>query len=155
MSSHKTYTSGMRRLGVALLLAAALPGAASADLVDWAKASVSPARMSAASSLTLQLHYDMTCGRPSGDVTVRFPARMRLLKTFGVHMGSVAVPVMVNGGTATFTVPRRAGMTCMSIGPATATFVFDGIRNPATAGSYVLHAVTANHAFTTRVVVRA
>ena len=138
------------------LLAAVLPGAASADLGDWARASAAPARPSAASSLTLQLHYDMTCGQPSGAVTVRFPPRMELLKTFGVRIGRLAVPdVLVNGGTVTFSIPQRGGMTCMSIGPATATFVFTGVRNPSRPGSYMLHAAAGNHDFATPVVVRA
>lgn len=150
------YTSVVRRLGVALLLAAALPGAASADLGTWAKASIAPARTSAASALTLQLHYDMTCGQPSGAVTVRFPSRMQLTKSFGVRIGRVTVPtVLVKGTTATFSIPTRSGVTCMSIGPATATFVFTGIRNPSRAGRYTLHAVAGNHDFSTSVVVRA
>lgn len=112
--------------------------------------------MSASSTLTLQLHYPMTCGQPSGGVTVRFPARMQLLKTFAVRIGRLAVPdVIVNGSTATFTIPRRSGVTCMSIAPATATFVFTGIRNPSKAGAYTLHAVAGNHAFSAQLLVRA
>jgi hypothetical protein len=146
----------VRRLGIALLLAAALPGAASADLGNWAKASVAPARLSAASSMTLQLHYPMTCGQPAGGVTVRFPARMQLLKSFGVRVGRIAVPsVTVTGNTATFSIPRHSGVTCMSIAPATATFLFTGVRNPSRAGSYLVHAVAGNHDFSAQVVVRA
>lgn len=145
----------MRRFGIALLLAAALPGAAAADAGEWAKASVAPARMSAASTLTLQLHYDMTCGEPAGAVSVRFPARMQLTKPFAVRLGRLSLPsVLVNGSTATFSIPRH-GVTCMSIGPATATFVFTGIRNPSRAGAYRLRAVAGNHAFSAQVVVRA
>ena len=146
----------MRRLGVAILLAAALPGAASADLGgNWAKASVAPARISAASTLTFQLHYMMTCGQPAGAITVRFPARMQLQKTFGVRFGRLTISnVVVNGSTATFSIPRR-GVTCMSIAPGTATFVFSGIRNPARAGSYTLRAVAQNHDFSTQLLVRA
>lgn len=145
----------MRRLGLVLLLAAALPGAASADYGDWAKASVAPAHLSASSVLTLQLHYEMTCGQPAGAIVVRFPTRMQLTKTFGVRLGRLAIPdVLVSGRTVTFSVPRR-GMTCMSIAPATATFVFTGIRNPSKAGSYMLHAVAQNRSFSTPVVVRA
>ena len=144
----------MRRLALVLLLAAVVPGAASADQGDWAKASAAPARVSAARSLTLQLHYEMTCGQPSGAVTVRFPVRMQLLKTFGVRIGRLAVPnVLVNGRTVTFSIPRR-GVTCMSIGPATATFVFTGVRNPSRPGSYMLHAAAENHDFATPVIVR-
>jgi hypothetical protein len=43
----------------------------------------------------------------------------------------------------------------MSIAPATATFVFSGLRNPSKAGSYILHAVAGNHDFATQLVVRA
>jgi len=145
----------VRRLGIVLLLAAAFPAAASADVGNWAKASVAPARMSASSALTLQLHYEMTCGQPTGAITVRFPARMQLTKSFGVRFGRLALPsLLVNGSTATFTIPRR-GVTCMSIGPATVTFVFTGIRNPPRAGTYTLHAVAQSHSFVTPVVVRA
>jgi hypothetical protein len=151
----RAYTSIVRRLGIALLLAAALPAAASANLGDWAKASVAPTRMSASSTLTLQLHYDMTCGQPAGAVTVRFPARMQLTKTFGVQLGRAVIRnVVVNGSTATFSIPRR-GVTCMSIAPATATFVFTGVRNPSSAGSYTLRAVAGRHDFSTQLVVRA
>lgn len=111
--------------------------------------------MAAPSTLTLQLHYLMTCGQPSGAVTVRFPTRMQLLKTFGVRLGRSSIPdVIVSGSTATFSIPSR-GVTCMSIGPATATFVFTGIRNPAKAGTYVLHAVAQDHDFSPQLVVRA
>jgi len=145
----------VRRLGIALLLAAALPSAASADLGTWAKASVAPTRMSAASALTLQLHYPMTCGQPAGAVTVRFPAGMQLSKSFGVRVGRLTVSnVVLNGNTVKFSIQRH-GVTCMSIMPATATFVFTGIRNPSKAGSYTLHATTGRHDFTAQLVVRA
>lgn len=146
----------MRRAAIVFLLAAALlPAAASAQSGDWAKASVAPARMSASSALTLKLHYEMTCGQPSGAVTVRFPARMQLTSTFAVKLGQVALSnIVVNGSTATFSIPHR-GLTCMSIAPGTATFVFTGIRNPSKAGSYMLHAEAQNHDFATPVVVRA
>jgi hypothetical protein len=149
------YTWIVRRAATAFLLAAALPSAASADIGDWAKASVAPTRMSASSALTLQLHYEMTCGQPAGAITVRFPARMQLTQAFGVRLGRLTIPnVLVNGNTVTFSIPRR-GMTCMSIAPATATFIFTGLRNPSKAGTYMVHAVAQNRDFAARVVVRA
>jgi hypothetical protein len=145
----------MRRLGLALILAAALPGAAAARADQWAHASVAPAHPGAATVLALQLHYEMTCGQPQGSVTVRFPARMHLLGSFGVRLGAKTIPnAVVQGTSVTFEIPRRPGLTCMSIAPATALFTFTGLRNPLRAGSYLLRAQAANLAFVARVLVK-
>jgi hypothetical protein len=145
----------MRRLGLALIVAAALPAAASAGGDQWAHASVGPAHAGARTALALQLHYDMTCGQPQGSITVRFPARMQLLGNFGVRLGGTAIPnAIVQGTSVTFEIPQPAGVTCMSIGPATAFFTFTGLRNPSRPGSYVVRAQAANLAFATRVLVK-
>jgi hypothetical protein len=145
----------MRRLGLALILVAALPGAAGAGSDQWAQASVAPAHPGAKTVLALRLHYEMTCGQPRGSVTVRFPARMQLLGSFGVRLGPKTIPnAIVQGTSVTFEIPQRPGMTCMSIAPATALFTFTGLRNPSQAGSYLLRAQAANLAFAARVLVK-
>jgi len=145
----------MRRLGLALIVAAALPGTAASGVEEWAKASVTPARAGAETVLALNLHYEMTCGQPRGAVTVRFPVRMQLLGSFGVRLGAKAIPnAIVQGSSVTFEIPRSPGATCMSIAPATATFTFTGLRNPSPPGSYLLRAQAANLAFTARVLVK-
>jgi hypothetical protein len=145
----------MRRLGLALIVAAAFPGSSAAGVDQWAQASIAPAHAGAKTVLALQLHYEMTCGQPQGSVRVRFPARMQLLGSFGVRLGAKAIPnAVVQGTSVTFEIPRRSGVTCMSIAPATALFTFTGLRNPSRAGSYLLRAQAANLAFATRVLVR-
>ena len=153
--SSSTYTHGMRRLGLALIAAAAFPGSSAAGFDQWAHASVAPAHAGAKTVLALQLHYEMTCGQPEGSVTVRFPAGMQLLGGFGVRLGAKAIPnAVVQGTSVTFEIPRP-GVTCMSIAPATALFTFTGLRNPSRAGSYLLRAQAGNLAFATRVLVAA
>jgi hypothetical protein len=144
----------MRRLGLVLLIAAALPASAAAAGDEWARATIAPSRPAAQTVLTLQLHYEMTCGQPAGAITVRFPARMQLLKSFSVHLGAKTLPAVVTKSTVVFQIPRP-GVTCMSIAPATATFTFSGLRNPASAGAYVIRAQAQNRGFATRVLVRA
>jgi hypothetical protein len=123
--------------------------------VDWATAVVSPGLVSHRATLTLKLHFEMTCGRPgAGPVTVQLPAKMQATPTLAVRIGTVPTTEKVSGNQVTVQLPRPHGVTCMSITPGTLTLNLAGVRNPASAGTYFVRAHLRDMAFTAQLAVR-
>jgi hypothetical protein len=157
----RVYTESVKRAaGAAVIAAAALlvpASVGSAGSVDWATAVVSPGLVSHRATLTLKLHYEMTCGQPgAGPLVVQLPARMSVLHTLAVRIGAKrTTKVTVSGTNVTVQLTRPPGMTCMSIAPGTVTIELAGVRNPASAGTYFVRAHVRNHNFTAQLAVRA
>jgi hypothetical protein len=139
-----------------VLRAVAAAVIATAGATDWATAVVSPGLVNHRATLTLKLHYEMTCGRPgAGPVTVQLPAKMQVLPTLAVRIGNAPAKATVSGNQVTVQLPRPHGVTCMSIGPGTLTLNLAGVRNPASAGTYFVRAHLRDMAFTAQLAVRA
>jgi hypothetical protein len=144
-----------RAPAAAALAAAALATPALAANVDWATATVSPSGAGHRATLTLKLHYEMTCGQPgAGPVFVHLPAKMGVPQTLVVRVGAKPAPATVSGHDVTVRLPKPPAITCMSIGMGTLTLYLVGIRNPATAGTYFVRARVNEHAFTAQLAVR-
>jgi hypothetical protein len=143
-----------RAPAAAALAAAALATPALAANVDWATATVSPSGAGHRATLTLKLHYEMTCGRPGpGPVYVHLPAKMGVPQRLVGGNGTKQAPATVSGHVVTVQLPKPPAVTCMSIAPATLTLTLTGVRNPATAGTYVVRARLHEHAFTAKLVI--
>ena len=122
-----------RATAAAALAAAALAVPASAGYVDGANATVSPGLIGHRATLTLQLHYEMTCRQPgAGPVLVHLPAKMGMPRTLAVRIGAKPAPATVSGHDVTVQLPKPPAITCMSIGMGTLTLYLAGVRNPAT-----------------------
>ena len=136
-------------------LALALPTSAAAmDGSNWATAVVSPGLVAQRATLTLKLHFQMTCGRPgAGPVTIRLPGTMQAPRSLAVRIGTTPAPATVSGNQVTVQLPTPRGVTCMSIGPGTLTLYLAGVRNPANAGTYFVHARLRAMAFTAQLAV--
>jgi hypothetical protein len=146
----------MRGLLAAALLAVPATAAAAGGGANWATAVVSPGIVSQRATLTLKLHLVMTCGKAgAGEVRVQLPAKMQPLPTLAVRIGGTPAPATVSGDEVTIQLPRQHGYTCFVIGPGTLTLNLAGVRNPASAGTYVVHARLRNMAFTAQLAVRA
>jgi hypothetical protein len=150
----------MRRAAALVIATSGLLLPASAGIagggVEWATAVVSPGLVSHRATLTLKLHFEMTCGRPgAGPVTVQLPAKMQAMPTLAVRIGTAPTTAKVSGDQVTVQLPRPHGITCMSIGPGTLTLNLAGVRNPASAGTYFVRAHLRNMAFTAQLAVRA
>jgi hypothetical protein len=144
-----------RAIAAAALAAAALAAPASATSGDSATATVSPDRAGHRATLTLKLRYEMTCGRPGpGPVIVHLPAKMGVPQRLVGGNGTKQALATVSGHDVTVQLPKPSAVTCMSIGPGTLTLTFVGVRNPATAGTYLVRARIHEHAFTAQLVVR-
>ena len=144
-----------RATAAAVLAAAALAAPASAGGVDRANATVSPGLTAHRATLTLKLHYEMTCGHPgAGPVVVHLPAKMGVPRTLAVRVGAKPAPATVSGHDVTVRLPKPPDITCMSIGMGTLTLYLAGVRNPATAGTYFVRARVRDHAFTAQLAVR-
>jgi hypothetical protein len=144
-----------RATAAAALATAALAAPASATSVDWATATVSPDRAGQRATLTLKLHYEMTCRQPGpGPVFVHLPAKMGVPRTFVGIAGAKQAAATVSGHDVTVQLPKPPAVTCMVIGPGTLTITLVGLRNPATAGTYVVRARVREQAFTARLAVR-
>ena len=129
--------------------------AGNAGGIDTATAVVSPGRTAHRATLTLKLHYEMTCGQPgAGPVFVHLPAKMAVPQTLVVHDGPRPVSATVSGHDVTVKLPKPPGVTCMMIGPGTLTLYLAGVRNPVTAGTYFVRARIREHAFTAQLAVR-
>ena len=130
----------MRLAATAILAALAVAAPAAAVQGDWATASAS------GSTVSLRLHYLMTCGQPGpGPLVVRLPA------AFGITNLRVTVrgaerPALHSGSALTITLPKPPEVTCMSIGEGTLPVTIANVH--AAAGSYVVTARVRNHAFT-------
>jgi hypothetical protein len=140
----------------AALAAIALAAPASAGDVDRADATVTPGLTAHRATLTLKLHYEMTCRQPgAGPVFVHLPAKMGVPRTLAVRVGAKTAPATVSGHEVTVQLPKPPAITCMSIGMGTLTLYLVGVRNPATAGTYFVRARVNGHAFTAQLAVRA
>jgi hypothetical protein len=137
-------------------LALAVPAtAAAATGTNWATAVVSPGAVSQRATLTLKLHFQMTCGRPgAGPVTIRLPGTMQAPRSLAVRIGTTPASATVSGNQVIVQLPTPHGVTCMSIGPGTLTLYLGGVRNPASAGTYFVHARLRTMAFTAQLAVR-
>jgi hypothetical protein len=145
----------MRATATVAIAAAALAAAASAAGVDRANATVSPGLTAHRATLTLKLHYEMTCGHPgAGPVFVRLPNKMGVPRTLTVRVGAKPAPATVSGHDVTVQLPKPPEITCMSIGMGTLTLYLAGVRNPASAGTYFVRARVQNHAFTAQLAIR-
>jgi hypothetical protein len=141
----------------ALVLALPVTAAAAAGgTTNWATAVVSPGLVSQRATLTVKLHFVMTCGKPgTGPVRVQLPAKMQPMPTLAVRIGATPAPATVAGNEVTIQLPRPHGYTCFVMGPGTLTLNLAGVRNPANAGTYFVHAHLRNMAFTAQLAVRA
>ena len=148
----------MRLPGAAAVAAAALllsAAAGNAAGIDRATAVVSPGLVRHRATLTLKLHYEMTCRQPgAGPVFVHLPAKMGVPRTLKVRVGAKPAPAAVSSHDVTVQLPKPPAVTCMSIGMGTLTLYLVGVRNPATAGTYFVRARVSGHAFTAQLAVR-
>jgi hypothetical protein len=149
----------MRGAGATVVAAAALllsAPAGSARGTDWATAVVSPRLVSHRATLTLKLHYEMTCGQPgAGPAVVQLPTRMKVLPTLAVSVNGKRMPTTTAPTNAVkVELPRPPAITCMSIGMGTLTLELAGVRNPASAGTYFVHARVRDRSFVAQLAVR-
>lgn len=129
----------MLALAAAAMLALGVPG-------DRAAASY------AGSTLTLALHYEMTCGQPGpGPLVVRLPARFRLADSRAIVDGKQRSRA-VNDSTVTIDLPRPPRVTCMSITEGKLGVRITGVRAPR--GLWTIRATLPRHAFVARLPVR-
>jgi hypothetical protein len=144
-----------RAIAAAALAAAALAVPASAANVDRANASVSPGLTGHRATLTLTLHYEMTCRQPGvGPVFVHLPAKMGVPQKLTVRIGAKPAPATVSGHDVAVQLPKPPAIACMSIGMGTLTLYLARVRNPATAGTYFVRARVNGHTFTAQLAVR-
>jgi hypothetical protein len=133
----------MRAAATALAgLALALAPAAAAGMSDWATASQT------GTTLSLRLHYPMTCGQPGrGPLVVTLPTAFRVT---GLHVTVQGAQQTAALGVSTLTidVPKPPQVTCMSITEGTLPVTIAHVH--ADAGSYTVHAKIRNHVFTAR-----
>ena len=98
-------------------------------------------------TLTLTLHYWMTCGRPGpGPVTVNLPSGVRVTSLRASVNGKPAA-VSHSGGRVAVTLAKPAGVTCMSIALGTLRVALAGLH--ANGGTYALTAQVNRHSFRT------
>ncbi len=125
----------MLALAATAILALGVPG-------DHAAATYS------GSTLALALRYEMICGQPGpGPLVVRLPARFRLVAPRALVNG-IDRARAVNDSTVTIDLPRRPGVTCMSIAEGTATVRLTGVHAPR--GRWTIRATLHRHAFAAR-----
>jgi hypothetical protein len=147
----------VRALAAALVLALPATAASTAGgATNWATAAVSPGLVSQRATLTLKLHFVMTCGQPGvGPVRVQLPAKMQPMPTLAVRIGTAPTSATVAGDQVTIQLPRQHGYMCFVMGPGTLTLNLAGVRNPGSAGTYFVHAYLRGMAFTAQLAVRA
>lgn len=94
-------------------------------------------------AITLKLRYEMQCGWPGpGPLVVTFPTAERLPGKIApgvVQLNGRPAKANRSGHAVAVAVPPRGEVTCMVIGPGTATIEFKlaaGIGNPRTRGVY-------------------
>ena len=125
----------MLALAAAAMLALGVPG-------DRAAASY------AGSTVTLVLHYEMTCGQPGpGPLVVRLPARFRLANVRAIVDGKQQSRA-VNDSTVTIDLPRPPKVTCMSITEGKLAVRVTGVHAPR--GLWTIRATLPRHAFAAR-----
>ena len=124
------------------------------DSTNWATAVVSPGVVAHRATLTLKLHFEMTCGRPgAGQLTIQLPTKMQAPRSLTVRIGTTPATSTVSGNQVTVQLPQPHGVTCMSIAQGTLTLYLAGVRNPANAGTYFVHAHLRAMAFTAQLAV--
>ena len=144
-------------IGSLLALAALTVPAYGAIPLSGATASLTPASAGSKATLALKLRYEMQCGQPGpGTAIVQLPSRIHPMSSLAVRVNSTTVTgAKVSGTTVTIPLPVHKGITCMVIGPGLVTFDLVGVRNPASAGTYVVHAHVRSMEFAASVAVRA
>ena len=144
-------------IGSLLALAALTVPAYGANPLSGAAATVTPATAGSKATLLLKLRYEMQCGQPGpGTAVVQLPSRMHPMPSLVVRMNSTTIPgAKVSGTTVTIPLPVHKGITCMVIGPGLVTFDLVGVRNPASAGTYIVRAHVRSMDFAATVAVRA
>ena len=70
-----------------------------------------------------------------------------------VRIGTTPATATVSGNQVTVQLPQPHGVTCMSIAPGTLTLYLAGVRNPASAGTYFVHAHLRAMSFTAQLAV--
>jgi hypothetical protein len=98
------------------------------------------------STLTLTLHYWMTCGRPgAGPVTITLPSGIRIA-ALGASLDGKSAPASHSGRTVDVTLPTPPpGMTCMSITLGTLRVALTGLH--AKSGRYAVTAHASRDSF--------
>jgi hypothetical protein len=140
---------------LAAALIASVAGTAAADDVHTANAVVTPGLVAHRATLTLKLHFEMTCGKPGpGPVTIDLPAKMQAMPSLAVRVGTAPTTSAVKGHRVTVQLPQPHGISCMVIAPGTLTLNLAGVRNPRSAGTYFVHAHLRAMAFTAQLAVR-
>lgn len=129
------------RLAAAALASLAFVSSAGAVEGDWATASAS------GTTVSLRLHYMMTCGQPgAGPLVVRLPAAFRVTN-LRVTVRGVQRPAMLSNSTVTIDLPKPPQVTCMSIGPGVLPVTLKSVRLPTAPGTYAIAARVASHRF--------
>ena len=99
-------------------------------------------------TLTLTLHYLMTCGEPGpGPLSVTLPVGFRI-GALRATLGGTPAPVSHSGRSVQVTLPKPPQVTCMSIAEGTLAVRLANVA--ASAGSYTVGAGIRNHAFAAR-----
>ena len=124
------------------VFALGLASPAAGAMGDWATASAT------ASSVSLRLHYPMTCNQPGrGPLVVRLPASARV-GSLRVLVRGVAMAASASGSTVTVDLPKPPAVTCMSITEGVLPVTLRGVRVPA--GASVVTASIGRHHFSAR-----
>ena len=99
------------------------------------------------STLSLKLHYLMTCGHPGpGPLSVTLPAGV-VIGSLHATVNSKAAPVSHSGRTIQVTLAKPPGVTCMSIAVGTLRVSIEGLH--ADSGTYAVTAQVNHHSFRT------
>lgn len=98
-------------------------------------------------TLTLKLHYWMTCGQPGvGPVRIGLPSGIRI-GTLHATVNGKPAPVSHAAGTVSVTLPKPPQVTCMSMALGTLRVGLGGLH--ADSGTYALTAQVNRHSFRT------
>lgn len=102
----------------------------------------------AGATVTLALHYEMTCGQPGpGPLVVRLPVRFRLANVRAIVDGKERARA-VNDTTVAIDLPRPPKVTCMSITEGKLGVRITGVHAPR--GLWTIRASLPRHAFVAR-----
>lgn len=133
------------RLAAVVLASLALASSAGAVEGDWATAAAS------GSTVSLRLHYLMTCGQPgAGPLVVRLPAAFHVTN-LRVTVRGVQRAATLSNSTVTIDLPKPPQVTCMSIGPGVLPVTLKSVRLPTASGLYVISARVGPHRFKAQV----
>lgn len=111
--------------------------------------------------LSVTLRYQMQCSYPgAGDLTVTFPAAVKLPKRFAagtIKLAGKPIAATVKARKVTVSIPPPQGVLCGTVGPGSVTLVFTHkakLSNPAQAGSYAFTAVHQKLTFAAKLAVK-